>query len=485
MDFQNKKPSDIVRVLLITMLLQLIGFGSVHVSAQSKPHGPDATISSIQITGNKKTRGYIIHRELLFAVGDTIPIQNLSKLIYQSRLNLLNTSLFSFVVIDTIVRCDSLALASVDVKISVLERFYIGLVPILKINDRNFNVWLQTRDITHINYGLGVKWRNFTGRMDELSAVIQLGENHEFSLAYQDPYIDKRKRFGLGFEVAYLNNREAGYITENDKLVHGSISERFTTEKYFAVNSTFRKGIFITHQVIVGLQNYTFSDSLLTLNPDYSYPGVNEPLFVNFKYQLKIDHRDIKYYPLKGWYADIEFNKAGLGFSFEKPVNVAWIKTTTRLYSQIASRWYTGISLIGKISSGAWQPYFLMRGLGYNRDYVRGYEYNVIDGKYYALARSNIKYSLVPERTHDLRFIPTSKFDRIHYAIYLTAFVDAAYVWQPQWVGLNNNLLPDTMLVGTGLGTDLVLDYDKVIRLEFAINKSGKSGIFIHFIAGI
>ena len=485
MDFQNKKPSASVKVVLITLLLQLMGFGLLHVYAQEEPPGLNTTISSIQITGNKKTRGYIIHRELLFDQGDTIVMKDLSKLVYQSRLNLLNTSLFSFVVIDTVVRNDSGAMASVDIKISLLERFYIGLVPILKINDRNFNVWLQTRDITHINYGLGIKWRNFTGRMDEVSAVIQLGENHEFSLAYQDPYVDKRKRIGLGFEVAYLNNREAGYITENDKLVHGSISERFTTEKYFAVNSTFRKGIFITHQVIVGLHNYTFSDSLLFLNPDYSYPGVNEPLYINIQYQLKIDHRDIKYYPLKGWYADIEFNKAGLGFSFEKPVNVAWIKTTTRLYSQIASRWFTGISFIGKISSGAWQPYFLIRGLGYNRDYVRGYEYNVIDGKYYALMRSTIKYALVPERTHDLRFIPTSKFDRIHYAIYITAFADAAYVWQPQWVGQNNNLLPQTIIAGTGLGLDLVLDYDKVIRFEYAINKSGKSGIFIHFIAGI
>jgi outer membrane protein assembly factor BamA len=485
MDFQNQKPSASVKLVLITLLLHLMVFGWLHVSAQSDSQVPEASISSIEITGNKKTRRSIIHRELLFAEGDTILIQDLSKLVYQSRLNLLNTSLFSFVIIDTVVRNDSADVANVDIKISLLERFYIGLVPILKINDRNFNVWLQTRDITHINYGVGIKWRNFTGRRDELSAIIQLGENHKFSLAYQDPYVDKRKRFGLGFEVGYLNNREAGYITENDKLIHGSVSERFSTERYFSVNTTYRRSIFNTHQIVVGLHNYTFSDSLLLLNPDYSYPGIDEPLYINLKYLLKIDHRDIKYYPLKGWYADIEFNKAGLGFNFEDPVNVAWIKTTTRWYSQIASRWYTGISLIGKISSGAWQPYFLMRGLGYNRDYVRGYEYNVIDGKYFALARSNIKFALVPERTHDLRFIPASKFDRIHYAIYLTAFADAAYVWQPQWVGQNNNLLPQTMLAGTGLGTDLVLDYDKVIRIEFAINKSGESGIFIHFIAGI
>jgi hypothetical protein len=109
----------------------------------------------------------------------------------------------------------------------------------------------------------------------------------------------------------------------------------------------------------------------------------------------------------------------------------------------------------------------------------------VIDGKHFALFRSNIKFALVPEKAHSIGFIPTPKFGKIHYALYLTAFADAAYVWQPQWIEENNNILPRTFLAGTGIGIDLVTYYDKVVRVEYAVNKSGKSGIFIHFIAGI
>ena len=116
---------------------------------------------------------------------------------------------------------------------------------------------------------------------------------------------------------------------------------------------------------------------------------------------------------------------------------------------------------------------------------MRGYEYNVIDGKHFALVRSTIKFALVPEKKHSIGFIPTPKFSLIHYALYLTVFADAGYVWQPQWIGQQNNLLPETFLAGAGLGVDLVTYYDKVVRLEYAVNKSGKSGIFIHFIAGI
>jgi len=483
MYLQYKMPSAKVTRLLV--LIYLTAFSIITLSAQTETSSQKITIGTIEISGIKKTKENIITRELLIATGNKFSASEFSDRVNQSRLNLLNTSLFNFVTIDTIPSYNSEEQTLMDIKIIVLERWYLWPIPILQITDRNFNAWLQTHDFTRINYGLDVKWYNFTGRMDELDATVQGGKNHLLSLAYQDPYIDKKKHFGLGFEVGVKNNREAGYITQDDKLQFAFVPEGLYTEKYFALNSTFRRNIFTSHQLLLGLRALSFSDSLLALNPDFSYSGLNEPTYLELYYKLKIDHRDIKYYPLKGWYADLELSKSGLGFSFENPVNIAWAKTTTRLYSQLGSRWYTGISFIGKVSSSAWQPYFLIQGLGYNRDYVRGYEYNVIDGKHFALVRSNIKFALVPEHTYNLGFIPTPKFALIHYAMYLTAFVDAAYVWQPQWIDQFNNNLPRTFLAGAGLGVDLVTYYDKVVRIEYAVNKSGKSGIFIHFIAGI
>lgn len=483
MDFRYRTPSaNAIRLLLLVYL----GINSlVSALAQTDSSGNTVTIGTIELSGNKKTKENIIYRELLIATGNRLSHDEFKKRVNQSRLNLLNTSLFNFVTIDTVPNNDSGAEETMRIKISVIERWYLWPVPIMQITDRNINSWLQTSDFTRINYGIDLKWHNITGRMDELDAIIQFGKNHNLSLAYQNPYIDRKKHIGIGFETGYKNNREVGYLTEMDKLLFAFVSEGLSTEKYFSINSTYRNNIFTTHQVVVGFRAFSFSDSLMALNPDYSYANVSQPKFLNLYYKLKIDHRDIKYYPLKGWYADLELNKSGLGFSFEKPVDIAWAKTTSRLYSQLAKRWYTGISFIGKVSSRSQQPYFLVQGLGFSRDYVRGYEYNVIDGKHFGLVRSNIKFALVPEQTHKIGFIPTPKFSLIHYAVYLTAFADAAYVWQPQWIGQFNNVLPRTLLAGAGLGVDMVTYYDKVIRIEYAINKSGKSGIFIHFIAGI
>lgn len=484
MEFVNRKLS--VKAAFISGLLFLVVLGFMpSVLAGNDMPDSTLTVGSITISGNKKTLDNIIFRELLVNSGESYSQDEFSRRISQSRLNLLNTSLFNFVTIDTVAFESESGPVSMDVKISVIERWYIWPLPILQITDRNFNSWLQTRDFTRINYGVDVKWYNFSGRLDELDFTVQFGKNRHFSVAYQRPYIDKKKRFGLGFESGYFKNRETGYITRNDKLEFAFVPEGLTSEKYVSVNATFRNSIFTTHQLVAGIRACSFSDSLLSLNPDYSYAGMASPVFFNVYYKLKIDHRDIKYYPLKGWYADIEINKSGLGFGFEEQVNVTWAKTTSRLYSKLANRWYTGISFIGKISSAQWQPYFQIQALGYSRDYVRGYEYNVIDGKHFALFRSNIKYALVPERIQSIGFIPTPKFGLIHYALYLTMFADVSYVWQPQWIGLNSNVLPRTWLAGAGMGLDLVTYYDKVVRIEYAVNKSCKSGIFIHFIAGI
>lgn len=474
-----------VKAFRLLVLLYLVVCDVISLSAQPETSSQIVTVGTIELSGNKKTNDRIIFRELLLASGDKLSAAEFSHRINQSRLNLLNTSLFNFVTIDTVLRYDSPEQALMNVTITVLERWYIWLVPIAQISDRNFNTWLQKHDFTRINFGLDVKWYNFTGRMDELDAIVQFGKNYQFSLGYQNPYIDRYKHFGIGFEAGFKNNRETGYVTQNDKLKFAFVPEGLFTEKYASLNGTYRKNIFTTHQLVAGIRYLSFSDSLLSLNADFSYSGVEKPVFINLYYKLKIDHRDIKYYPLKGWYADLELNKSGLGFGFEKPVNIAWAKTTTRYYAELANRWYSGISFIGKLSSGAWQPYFLMQGLGYNRDYIRGYEYNVIDGKHYGIIRSNIKFALVPEQTYKVGFIPTPKFGLIHYALYMTAFADAGYVWQPQWIGQINNQLPRTLLAGAGIGVDLVTYYDKVVRFEYAINKSGKSGIFIHFIAGI
>jgi len=127
--------------------------------------------------------------------------------------------------------------------------------------------------------------------------------------------------------------------------------------------------------------------------------------------------------------------------------------------------------------------------LGYGRETVRSYEYYVADGQHYILLKSNLKFSLLPEKVVKIGFINTTKFNTVPLALYLTAFADAGYVYnirhnQTEY-RLKGNTLENTVLAGMGMGLDFTTYYDIVIRIEGALNRLGQTGLFINFIAPI
>ena len=133
------------------MLLLTIGLSAFPNPKWGSPTLPDSIVQSsfviirdISFSGNNITKERIIRRELLFNENDTIPINNISKIFKESRQNLVNTSLFNIVHIDSIPVENSPG--QLDVKLSFVEQWYIWPVPILEFADRNVNEWLKKKD---------------------------------------------------------------------------------------------------------------------------------------------------------------------------------------------------------------------------------------------------------------------------------------------------------------------------------------------------
>ncbi len=63
--------------------------------------GQDTTfiVNLIEIEGNKITKNYIIEKEITFHKGDAVSSNDFSQKALRSQQNLINTSLFNFVVI--------------------------------------------------------------------------------------------------------------------------------------------------------------------------------------------------------------------------------------------------------------------------------------------------------------------------------------------------------------------------------------------------
>jgi outer membrane protein assembly factor BamA len=476
------------RSAVLVIIFNILLFNGSNSFAQSDPGSPETgrrfiRIDSIALSGNKITRDQIILREIVFHPGDYISSDNLDTLIERSRENLLNASLFNFVNIRKIYRTgDS---SSVIVHVEVTERWYIWPTPILKLSDRNFNVWWQTKDFSRLSYGFYIDWRNFTGRKDNLILRLQWGYDRDITLQYQKPYLNKKKTLGMGFGIGYSRQKETAYQTVYNKQEFYKEPEGYVRRDYYAYGQLLvRRDIYNTHQFQLSYDQHRFSDSLLLENEHFSIDSADEVQYLSFDYLFKSDHRDFKPYPLVGYYFDFEILKHGLWTFNRNTLNTFHLMATFRKYWKLDPRVYFATGLNFKVSAGL-QPYFIIRGIGYDRDMVRSYEYYLVDAQHFWILKNNIKFALIPNQVRKINFIKTDKFAKVFYALYLDVFFDAGYGYYNQDFGQETNDLQNNILLGYGTGLDFVTYYDIVVRLEFSVNFMNETGIFLHFRAPI
>jgi hypothetical protein len=440
-------------------------------------------IDSIVMSGNRITKEKIMLREIIFKAGDMVPRLELDSLISLSRQNLLNTLLFNFVEIGKAFSLPD----STDavIRVSVIERWYIWPVPILLISDRNFNVWWKTKDLSRLSYGFYIDWRNFRGRKERLVLRFQWGYIRNVGFQYTIPYINRAKTIGMGFGMGYARQKETAYQTTYNKQDFFKEQNGFAREDYFTYGQLLvRRNIYNTHMLELSYDHHECSDSLLIENPNYTADGATRSQYLSFYYTFKSDHRDFKSYPLKGYYIDFAIVKHGLWTFKTNTLNTFEVFATVRKFWELYPRLYFASGLNGKISSGK-EPYIILRGIGYDRDVIRSYEYYLVDAQHFFILKNNIKFAIIPTTVRNISFIKTEKFGKIFYALYMNVFFDAGYGFYNQDFGRETNDLQNTLLLGYGAGLDLVSYYDIVIGLDFSVNFKNETGIFLHFMAPI
>jgi outer membrane protein assembly factor BamA len=433
-------------------------------------------IKSISVIGNKKTRTEIILRELTLQEGDSIPESRMPAEVQRSKENLLNTSLFNFV--EIFYKSDVKEIAVI-----VSERWYIWPVPIFELVDRNLNEWLLKKDFSRINYGFSLVMYNFRGRNETLSLAFRNGYTRKYSLQYNIPYINKSKQQGVTFQFSYATNHEIAYNTFQNKLQYFRNDDENVLEEYYAgVQLNFRKALYSTSSFKIEYDRIRVSDSIPVLNPEYFNSGSAKQQYVGLAYFFREDHRDLVAYPLHGTYFDFEAVKRGLGF-YGDDVNQLYLSSSFHWYGELSKNIFFATGVKGKISGRANQPYDVARALGYGREYVRGYEYYVVNGQNFFLLKNNLKFRLLPPFVKKFNFIPSEKFSTIPFAFYLNLFYDVGYVRDRQFSKYNS--LTNTWLPGYGVGIDFSSYYDIIIRVEYSINKFAEDGIFFHFTLSI
>lgn len=461
-----------IRILLIFTVLFSIGLQSFS-QLPSK-----VTVGVIKIVGDKITHKPIIIRELEFLEGEALTENELDQKITRSQQNLLNRSLFNFVTIDK--NCIN---GVCDILITVTERWYIWPIPIVEYADRNLNVWWETKDFSRLNYGLDLRIENFRGRMENLNIIVKGGYDQTIAIKWQLPYLTRNQIFGMGFEGGFIRNHEVAYASENNKYKFYNSGNSFARQIGFAsANITFRPKFNYLHQLNLGFKHLEIQDSVLFYNPNYTY-GDTVYNYFSINYTYKHDFRDFKPYPLTGYYFDIRIMKTGLGL-LSDDINQIYFDFNLDHYLKISDRWHFAYGIGGRLTfTDNFQPYFLAEGIGLSGFDIRGYEIYLINGQNLGIIKSNLKFTIIPQTNFKIKWIRSEKFNKVFYALYTNLFFDMGYSHDKFWH--QKNPLNNQLLWGTGIGVDFITYYDMVFRLEYSINKQGKTGLYLSLVAPI
>jgi outer membrane protein assembly factor BamA len=470
--------------LLLTLLLNLC----TDCAAVTKASIPDkdtlatqyVIVNHIIIEGNVKTKEAMILRELDIAAGDTLLAESTEITLLRNKNKIFNTNLFVTVDLN-VLKIDKDA---AYLLIKVTERWYIFPMIIFELADRNFNEWWveRGRSFSRINYGFRLVHKNFRGRGEQVRATAQFGFTKRFEVGYSIPYLDRAQKTGIGFDVSYAQNKSVAVETQAHKLKFID-SESVLRSRFSAgVRLTRRNKYYSFHTLEAKYNDSRIADTLALLNPEYFLKGRTRQQYIRLAYTFTHDRRDIAAYPLRGHYFTTSIAQSGL--TPKEDLRLTTLGADASLYRPLNSKYFWTASLRGKISSPEQQPFFNIRGFGYGQDFVRGYEYYVVDGQNYGLAKLTFKRELFNIQTNIAEYMPLRQFQTIPMALYLKVYGDAGYVRNKTY-NAEDNFLANTMLYGYGVGLDFVTFYNTVFRVDFSMNRQKQTGFFFHFVRDI
>lgn len=422
-------------------------------------------------------------RELSFKVGDTLTGSDFQNRSERSRENLLNTSLFNFVTIQSSQAGDSTnnEIIPVSISINVRERWYTWPAPIFDVAEQNFNTWwVNGHNFDRASYGFFL-WRyNFRGRKESIALICRFGYSQQFGAQYAIPYFNKSHTFGVTFTGTYTRNHEVSYNTMSNKLVYyKDEKKRIRGQTAGSILVSKRSGLYKKQTIDFRYTNLSVEDTVTDLAPDYFVAGKSNMEYFTISYHFTRDFRDIKTYALKGNFEELEITKHGLGILADEKLNIFVLALSIRGYTELFHNTFVSAMVRARWIPPTTVPYYHQRALGFS-DFVRGYEFYVIDGQSYVVAKAAIKYPILKRHVIKIPFLPIEKFNLLHIAIYGGLFADAGYVDDKTSVSSDLNLLGNDFLFGYGAGIDIVTYYDVVIRVEYSFNRRNENGLFIH-----
>ncbi len=420
------------------------------------------SISTLIIDGLKRTKSITIFRELNYEPNKKLFVNDSLLNRWELRLSSLNL----FTDVEFIRNNDTL-------KITVIEEFYYWLNPVGGFADRNFHNWLLNPKANRLYFGGDFLFYNLFGLNHTCTLTFVGGFNQQIGLGYEWP----NSKFGDGWmgkaKFLYSRNHEVWLKTENNQVVFYQI-EPLYAQQLTSGSLKLSKKLSYENSVEIGntIDFYRIDPSVFYQNPDY-LGGDNELTMNTLNVGYVYDSRNQKHYPTSG-------NELKMGIDFQqltsRNTDLHFVETVylkLRKFKELLPKTSMGFLISGQYKFGKLN-YLQNRQLGYNGEYVRGYEQYVLDGAGFFLTKISVRYKLMDKK---LKFQSKNKLNNYSTAplsIWFTIFNDNGRILtpykNPDFLG---NTLQTEWLNSVGFSIDVLAYYDLLTRFDVTRNHFG------------
>jgi outer membrane protein assembly factor BamA len=400
--------------------------------AQEKQESAEGkVIKEIRFEGLKRTKEYIVTRELLSAVGESLHQENLDK--EAQRLERLD--IFSDLTIKTEIEGDEV----------ILTYIFVETFPILP------SIGLKISDENGISVGGGIKIPNLKGRDIFFSGRVLFGGSKEVEVWLGNPWVSGNH---LGYALEYYHRERDNLITESYEIAN---------ELYLRVGSHLG-------------EVWRFGGSFESINIKSDKPGTTlspdgMDYTTRFGGYFGIDNRDAVPDTRSGWWSEISL--AGDVRIFKNSPKFGQLDVDIRRYQPLPfwDRHNLAIFSLTTLRTGEvgeeiapWQVF----GIG-GTNTVRGWEFASRKGKNQFINTVEYRITLFEPRLIHLPF-------KIKYrgGLHVALFGDLGIAWD-NWDQFHKK----NFIGGVGAGVRLLLPVVGMLRVDFGWGQEGKS-VMVH-----
>lgn len=440
-------------------------------------------IREIYVTGLKRTLPNTILREVYFHSGDSLELQALPEIFQFVKTRILSTGLAVDLKIN--MKQWNVEKAYTDIEIAVKEAHYFYPIPSVQLADRNFNIWFneQKASLSRINLGLNNYWLNPTGRAEVYQIGLLTGYTNRIDVNFYHPALNTSRTIGLKLGANYSNSKEIGYQTTADRLVFKKLSKPALTKAKIYLGLVYRPKTYATHQLQGIYQQFTIADSIAqSYNSDFLGLSATKLDFFSLRYAWDFDLRNLKVFATKGYMLSGYVQKDGI--LRREALNRITIGLGYEQYWSLSRRTFLDIKNKFQVNHyyNSRIPYITNRGLGYEKDYLRGYEYYVIDGQNYVYSKVNLKYLFYEKAINLGKMMPFHKLRTMPLQLFWSLYNDLGYV--DNRIAIKTNQLQNRFLYGFGTGMNILLYNNKLIQIEWSWNHLFEKSLFLHYDIG-